>query len=232
MTDRLIKKIIEDQEIVTAPADMTVSEAALLMREKHIGAVIVVENTRLAGIFTERDALFRVVAEGRDSKTTRLADVMTRNPQTVRQVPPRAGRGRRPPRRHHFRARRAGPGTRSLRLRIAAPGAGREYSGVAVYRASRCPPRANQVDCSDLTAFACGPRMQHMITRRRVVLALGAAALAPHASFAQQQKIYRIGFLSAITAGWSRGFARSRASSAPPFISPTSRRSLGRMGRA
>ena len=84
MTDRLIKKIIEDQEIVTAPADMTVSEAALLMREKHIGAVIVVENTRLAGIFTERDALFRVVAEGRDSKTTRLADVMTRNPQTVR----------------------------------------------------------------------------------------------------------------------------------------------------
>ena len=84
MADRLIKKIIEDQEIVTAPADMTVSEAALLMREKHIGAVIVVENDRLAGIFTERDALFRVVAEGRDSKTTHLADVMTRNPQTVR----------------------------------------------------------------------------------------------------------------------------------------------------
>ena len=84
MADRLIKKIIEDQEIVTAPADMTVSDAALLMREKHIGAVIVVENGRLAGIFTERDALFRVVAEGRDVKLTRLADVMTRNPQTVR----------------------------------------------------------------------------------------------------------------------------------------------------
>ncbi len=84
MTDRLIKKIIEDQEIVTAPADTTVSDAARLMREKHIGAVIVVENDQLAGIFTERDALFRVVAEGRDGKTTRLADVMTRNPQTVR----------------------------------------------------------------------------------------------------------------------------------------------------
>ena len=83
MTDRLIRKIIEDQEIVTAPADMTVSEAALLMREKHIGAVIVVKNDQLAGIFTERDALFRVVAEGRDGKTTHLADVMTRNPQTV-----------------------------------------------------------------------------------------------------------------------------------------------------
>jgi CBS domain-containing protein len=84
MTDRLIRKIIEGQEIVTSTADTTVSDAAGLMREKHIGAVIVVENGRLAGIFTERDALFRVVAEGRDVKTTRLADVMTRNPQTVK----------------------------------------------------------------------------------------------------------------------------------------------------
>ena len=84
MTDRLIKKIIEDQEIVTAPADTTVSDAARLMRENHIGAVIVVENDKLAGIFTERDALFRVVAEGRDGKTTLLSDVMTRNPQTVK----------------------------------------------------------------------------------------------------------------------------------------------------
>ena len=84
MTDRLIRKIIEDQEVITAPADMTVSDAARVMREHHIGAVVVVENDRLAGIFTERDALFRVVAEGRDGNNTRLADVMTRNPQTVR----------------------------------------------------------------------------------------------------------------------------------------------------
>ena len=84
MTDRLISKIIEGQEIVTATADTTVGDAALLMREKHIGAVLVVNNDRLAGIFTERDALFRVVAEGRDVKTTRLSDVMTRNPQTVK----------------------------------------------------------------------------------------------------------------------------------------------------
>jgi CBS domain-containing protein len=83
MTDRLIKKIIEGQEIVTSTADTTVSDAARLMREKHIGAVVVVENGQVAGIFTERDALFRVVAEGRDVKSTRLADVMTRNPQTV-----------------------------------------------------------------------------------------------------------------------------------------------------
>src|SRR4051812_1322619 len=84
MTDRLIKEIIEGQEVVTCSADTTVSDAALLMRENHIGALIVVENNRLAGIFTERDALFRVVAEGRDTKSTRLTDVMTRNPQTVK----------------------------------------------------------------------------------------------------------------------------------------------------
>lgn len=84
MTDRLIRKIIEGQELITCTADMTVSDAAGLMRDKHIGAVIVVENGRIAGIFTERDALFRVVAEGRDVHTTRVSDVMTRNPQTVR----------------------------------------------------------------------------------------------------------------------------------------------------
>ena len=84
MTDRLIQKIIEGQEIVTSTADTTVIDAAGLMRDKHIGAVIVVENGKLVGIFTERDALFHVVAEGRDVKTTRLADVMTRNPQSVK----------------------------------------------------------------------------------------------------------------------------------------------------
>lgn len=84
-TDRLIRKIIEGQEIITSTAETTVSDAALLMREHRIGALLVVEASgKLAGIFTERDALFRVVAEGRDVKTTRLADVMTRNPQTVK----------------------------------------------------------------------------------------------------------------------------------------------------
>ena len=81
---RLIRKIIEGQELVTCTADMTVSDAAGLMRDKHIGAIIVVDSGRVAGIFTERDALFRVVAEGRDVRTTRLAQVMTPNPQTVK----------------------------------------------------------------------------------------------------------------------------------------------------
>lgn len=62
---------------------MTVLEAAILMKEKGKGALLVVEGTRLSGIFTERDALFRVIAAGRDPASTRLADVMTPQPQTM-----------------------------------------------------------------------------------------------------------------------------------------------------
>ena len=83
MPNRSIRAIIQEQEFVTAAENTTVSDAARLMREKQVGAVMVVEGGKLAGIFTERDALFRIVAEGRDPRTTRLADVMTRNPRTI-----------------------------------------------------------------------------------------------------------------------------------------------------
>jgi CBS domain-containing protein len=62
---------------------MTVAAAARLMKGKRIGAILVVERGRLAGIFTERDALFRVIAEGRDPAITKLAEVMTENPRTI-----------------------------------------------------------------------------------------------------------------------------------------------------
>jgi CBS domain-containing protein len=81
--DRPIRTIIEDQHPVTATADMTVAAASRLMKHKHIGAILVVENGRLAGIFTERDALFRVIAEGRSPEMTTLAEVMTENPRTI-----------------------------------------------------------------------------------------------------------------------------------------------------
>jgi CBS domain-containing protein len=78
-----IRTIIEDQEPLAAPANMTVGEAACLMKKNKFGAVMVVEDGKLVGIFTERDALFRVVAEGLDARTVPLASVMTRNPQTI-----------------------------------------------------------------------------------------------------------------------------------------------------
>ena len=83
MTQRTIRTIIAEQEPVTAPATMTVSEAARLMRERRIGAIMVVQDNALVGIFTERDALIRVLAEERDVRTTHLADVMTRHPKSI-----------------------------------------------------------------------------------------------------------------------------------------------------
>lgn len=83
MTQRTIRTIIDQQELVTAAASMTVSAAARLMQERRVGAIMVVEGEQLVGMFTERDALFRVVAKERDGPTTPLADVMTRNPQTI-----------------------------------------------------------------------------------------------------------------------------------------------------
>jgi CBS domain-containing protein len=83
MPYRSIRAIIEHQDVISAPGHMTVQEAARLMKEHRVGALMIVEDGKLAGIFTERDVLFRVVAEDRDARTTGLADVMTRNPQTI-----------------------------------------------------------------------------------------------------------------------------------------------------
>ena len=81
--ERTIRDIIKHQLPITAPASMSVRQAATVMKQKRIGAMMVVEAGVLVGIFTERDALNGVVAEGRDPQSTTLADVMTHNPQTV-----------------------------------------------------------------------------------------------------------------------------------------------------
>lgn len=69
--------------MLTAPPETTVSEAAKLMADRNVGAVMVVEQDRLIGIFTERDAVFRVIAQGRNTQTTTLGEVMTTAPKTV-----------------------------------------------------------------------------------------------------------------------------------------------------
>ena len=84
MPQRSIRNLIARQEILTVPADSTIAVVARLMKKSVVGAVMVIGNDgRLIGIFTERDALFRVLAEGRDPKTTRLAEVMTAHPKTI-----------------------------------------------------------------------------------------------------------------------------------------------------
>jgi CBS domain-containing protein len=83
MPERAVGAIIADQQPVSAESDTSVAEAARIMRRRSVGALLVMEGARLAGIFTERDALFRVIAEGRDPEATRLGEVMTRDPRTI-----------------------------------------------------------------------------------------------------------------------------------------------------
>ena len=84
MPARPISTLIKQQQLLVADAKTTVAEAARLMEKHRVGAVMVVDvHGHLSGIFTERDALFRVLAADRDPATTRLSQVMTRNPQTI-----------------------------------------------------------------------------------------------------------------------------------------------------
>lgn len=83
MPHRSIAHIISQQTPVTAPASITVREACQRMAAAKIGALLVVEHGFLTGIFTERDALNRVLAPGLDPEHTLLSEVMTANPRAV-----------------------------------------------------------------------------------------------------------------------------------------------------
>jgi CBS domain-containing protein len=75
--------LIKNQETYQAELGQTVLEAVQVMVERNIGAVPVVHNGRLVGIFSERDLMRRVVADGRDPRSTCMAEVMTDDPLTI-----------------------------------------------------------------------------------------------------------------------------------------------------
>ncbi len=83
MEERPIRTIIGEHKPISANAETSVAAAAKLMKRHRIGALLVIKSGRLAGIFTERDALFRVLAAGRDPAKTQLSQVMTPNPRTI-----------------------------------------------------------------------------------------------------------------------------------------------------
>ena len=84
MTQRHMSDMVHDQRPVTLPPDATAQQACQRMRERRVGAVLVTGgDDRLVGIFTGRDAVCRVLAEGRTTSETPLAEVMTRDPDTM-----------------------------------------------------------------------------------------------------------------------------------------------------
>ena len=74
-----VKEILEQKggAVARIDQDATVLDATHIMNDKRIGSVVVCSGEKVTGIFTERDVLCRVVAEGRDPAATRVAEVMT-----------------------------------------------------------------------------------------------------------------------------------------------------------
>ena len=78
-----IRDLISNRTIHYVQPGQTVFEAARYMVDRNVGAVPVLEETSLVGIFSERDIMRRVVTEGRDPLTTRIGEVMSTDLRTV-----------------------------------------------------------------------------------------------------------------------------------------------------
>ncbi len=83
MFNQKVRKVMQGERMLVASPQTLVSQAAQLMAEGGVGVVLVVDDDRLVGIFTERDAVFRVIARGLDAASTSIESVMTPAPQTI-----------------------------------------------------------------------------------------------------------------------------------------------------
>ena len=81
---RKMSDFVRNQDPLTLPPDATVQEACRHMRDRRVGAVLVIEDGgRVVGIFTGRDAVYRVLAEGKSAGDTKLTEVMTHDPDAM-----------------------------------------------------------------------------------------------------------------------------------------------------
>ncbi|MBL8672168.1 MAG: CBS domain-containing protein [Alphaproteobacteria bacterium] len=83
MNRKLVPSVVKPQSVAALGSEASVRDAAKLMAERRIGAIVVIDGGRLSGIFTERDLMTRVVAQDRDPTKTRIGEVMTRGPDTM-----------------------------------------------------------------------------------------------------------------------------------------------------
>lgn len=76
-----------NREVIVAPQDMSIKEAARLMRERHVGDLVVVEEETPAafpvGLVTDRDLVIEVLAQDVDPEAVALKDIMSHNPVTA-----------------------------------------------------------------------------------------------------------------------------------------------------
>ena len=75
-----LREFLTTREFYYVAPETTVRETAQYMKDRNIGAVCVLDGTRLIGILSERDMMNRVVAAGVDPDSTKASDVMTSKP--------------------------------------------------------------------------------------------------------------------------------------------------------
>ncbi len=78
-----LKNLMQPQ-LVACGRNHTIKEAAQLMVDQNVGAVLIVEEEKPVGILTDRDLVVRCVVQGHDCAKTVVGDIMTQNPQSVK----------------------------------------------------------------------------------------------------------------------------------------------------
>ena len=78
-----LRHVIQRLNLISAPSDALVLDVAVTMSEGRVGAIPILDDERLVGIFSERDLMTRVVVSGRDPRATRISDVMTHDVVTA-----------------------------------------------------------------------------------------------------------------------------------------------------
>ena len=78
---RTAKDILTEKggHLITISSDATVYQALTIMTQNKVGSIVIVEDEKIVGIWTERDLMFQVLEEGFDPRTARLKDHMTEN---------------------------------------------------------------------------------------------------------------------------------------------------------
>ena len=76
---KLVKHLLDakGRHIFSISPDSSVLEAIKIMADKNIGALVVMQDDKLAGIVSERDYARKVIVKGRSSKSTQVAEIMT-----------------------------------------------------------------------------------------------------------------------------------------------------------
>ncbi|AIU70689.1 inosine-5-monophosphate dehydrogenase [Thermococcus eurythermalis] len=77
-----VGQVVKRKAVIVKPDD-TIERVARILSRHKVGSAVVVENDEIVGVITDRDILDKVVAKGRDPKTVKVREVMTKNPITI-----------------------------------------------------------------------------------------------------------------------------------------------------